>query len=81
MPDIKLSKTVPLPLRHRAPRKELRSTFGRMEIGASFEVSAKEVNRTTLYRLAGEAGIKVAVSGVRNSHNMELELYRVWRIE
>ena len=77
---IKLLKGIPVPRRHSASLNKLRKTFGLMQIGVSFEISKDDVNRATLYRIAKAAGIKVAVSGIRNQRK-ELEFYRVWRVE
>jgi len=77
---IKLSSVIPLPVRHRAPRVALRRTFAKMAIGESFDIAAADLARTTLYRLANDAGIKIAVSALRNPDKI-VELYRVWRVE
>jgi tRNA G18 (ribose-2'-O)-methylase SpoU len=77
---IKLLKGIPLPKRHSAPREQLRKTFAKMQIGVSFDIASDDINRGTLYRMADAAGIKIAVSAIRNQQK-ELSFYRVWRVE
>jgi hypothetical protein len=77
---IKIFKGIPVPIRHRAPRIELRRTFARLSIGAAFDLPAGEINRSSLYRLAQAAGIRIAVSGLRDTDG-QLYLYRIWRLE
>jgi len=80
MPEIKLLKGVPIPRRHNALREQVRNAFARMEIGESFELSPNEIDRTNLYRMAGEVGIRISVSAQRGDTG-ELVRYLVWRIE
>jgi hypothetical protein len=77
---IKLFKGIPLPKRHSAPREELRKTFAKMQIGVGFDIASNDINRGTLYRMAEAAGIKIAVSAIRDSEK-RISTYRVWRVE
>jgi hypothetical protein len=69
-----------IPKRHSAPRKKIRETYAKMEIGSYFEIESADVARGTLYRMAEAAGIKVAVSAIRNGAK-QIILFRVLRIE
>jgi hypothetical protein len=69
-----------IPKRHSAPRKKIRDTYVKMDVGSYFEIESADVARGTLYRMAQAARIKVAVSAIRNGAK-QIIMFRVLRIE